>query len=82
MVGFLRPRIYTCRPRPSRPLGVLVQTSDPRSEGGSDIIATDVVGFDIQILDEAAPVAFWLGASPDNLPGASGIDDDFQYRRR
>ncbi|MCC9601486.1 hypothetical protein LOC67_13095 [Stieleria sp. JC731] len=42
--------------------------------GGSDIIATDVVGFNIQIYDPSAPRFVWMG--PDGQPGVAGVDDD------
>jgi hypothetical protein len=39
------------------------------NRGGSDIIATDVLGFDVQIYDPAAPKFIWEG--PDRVPGTS-----------
>lgn len=43
------------------------------NRGGSDVIAEDVVGFDIQIFDPSAPRFVWRG--PDGVPGSVGNDD-------
>lgn len=44
------------------------------NRGGSDVVAKDVVGFDVQIFDPGAPTYAWVG--PDGLPGQGGVDDD------
>ncbi|MEL6109079.1 MAG: hypothetical protein AAFU85_23990 [Planctomycetota bacterium] len=43
------------------------------NRAGSDVIATDVVGFDIQVFDPDAPKFIWYG--PDSVPGSPGDDD-------
>ena len=43
------------------------------NRAGSDVIATDVIGFDIQVFDPDAPKFIWYG--PDGVPGAPGDDD-------
>ncbi|KAA5540691.1 hypothetical protein FYK55_20075 [Roseiconus nitratireducens] len=43
------------------------------NRGGSDVIADDVVGFDVQVFDPAAPRFIWVGG--DGVPGAAGDDD-------
>lgn len=43
------------------------------NRGGSDVIAKDVVGFDIQIYDPSAPRYVWVGQ--DTFPGSAGDDD-------
>ena len=43
------------------------------NRGGSDVIATDVVGFDIRIFDPQAPKLAWEGR--DRVPGGIGDDD-------
>ncbi|MEO1527888.1 MAG: hypothetical protein AAFX06_20850 [Planctomycetota bacterium] len=45
------------------------------NRAGSDVIATDVLGFDIQVFDPDAPQFVWYG--PDGVPGAPGDDDGF-----
>ncbi len=42
--------------------------------GGSDIVARDIVGFNVQIFDPSAPRYVWMG--PDGQPGIAGVDDD------
>ncbi|MCA9139473.1 MAG: hypothetical protein KDB00_22020, partial [Planctomycetales bacterium] len=43
------------------------------NRGGSDVIAKDVVGFDVQIYDPSAPRYVWVGQ--DTFPGGPGDDD-------
>ncbi len=43
------------------------------NRGGSDVIAEDLVGFDIQIFDPNAPRFVWRG--PNGVPGNVGNDD-------
>lgn len=44
------------------------------NRGGSDVIAKDVVGFDVQVYDPNAPRFVWVGN--DGLPGVANFDDD------
>jgi hypothetical protein len=41
--------------------------------GGSDVIASNVLSFDVKIFDDQAPAFVWLG--PDGVPGQKGDDD-------
>lgn len=80
MVGFMRPEFsladyyYDRLPQvgeSDHPMGIPV--ASPTLRGGSDIIAEDVLAFDVQVFDPAAPLAIWLG--PDGVPGSAGDDD-------
>ena len=73
MVGFLRPEYvltdYT-----------LTDRSDPTTavatyRAGTDVIASDVLSFDVQVLDPSAPKWVWIGSDPNNVPGNVGDDD-------
>ncbi|MCO8123649.1 hypothetical protein NHH03_18025 [Stieleria sp. TO1_6] len=44
------------------------------NRGGTDVIATDVVGFNVQIFDSTAPKFIWTG-SQNGVPGGVGDDD-------
>tara|TARA_R110002072_G_scaffold11215_4_gene51113 strand:- start:14782 stop:17157 length:2376 start_codon:yes stop_codon:yes gene_type:complete len=41
---------------------------------GDDIVARDVLAFDIRIFDPLAPI--YTGVGADNQPGVAGVDDD------
>ncbi|QDT60245.1 hypothetical protein SV7mr_27650 [Stieleria bergensis] len=80
LMGFLRPE-FGLADRVSDQGAGLRAAGEPvaiSNRGGSDIIATDVVGFDIRIYDENAPKFIWVGApaAGNPAPGASGVDDD------
>jgi hypothetical protein len=43
------------------------------NRGGSEIVASDLLAFDLQIFDEAAPKYVWIG--PDGTSGSAANDD-------
>jgi hypothetical protein len=50
-------------------------TADSRwDRTGEDVIATDLLSFDVRGFDRTAPI--FVTSGPDNLPGAAGVDDD------
>ena len=77
MVGFLRPEFcltdYTVADRTS--LATAAATSAPTYRGGADVIASDVLGFDVKVYDPSTPNFIWMGSSPQNVPGIPGDDD-------
>ena len=44
------------------------------NRAGTDVIAEDVIGFNVQIFDPDAPRFIWMGE--DRAQGAAGVDDD------
>ncbi|QEF99441.1 hypothetical protein Mal15_35060 [Stieleria maiorica] len=75
MTTFLRPE-FALVDRMSD-AGAGLQEAGERPEiinrGGSDIVATDVVSFDVRIFDPSAPHFVWEGR--DRVPGNLGDDD-------
>ena len=75
MTTFLRPE-FALADRVSDFGGGLLgamETAAVVSRGGSDIVATDIVGFDVRAFDPSAPQYVWEGL--DGVPGQPGDDD-------
>lgn len=71
---FLRPEFNLADRVSDEATGVANPVVASINRGGTDIIATDVVGFNVQVFDPKAPRYVWMG--PDGLPGVGGFDDD------
>lgn len=78
MVGFMRPEFvltdYSVANRSTA--ATAAATSNQTFRGGADIIAPDVLAFDVQVFDENAPNFVWMGSPPMNVPGNPNPPDD------
>lgn len=70
---FLRPEFNLADRVSDEATGVATPVVASINRGGTDIIATDVVGFNVQVFDPSAPRYVWMG--PNAVPGAVGDDD-------
>ncbi|MGV3484442.1 MAG: PulJ/GspJ family protein [Planctomycetaceae bacterium] len=75
MTGFLRPEFSLTDYSLANPSTTANAVATFR--GGADVIATDVLGFDVQVFDADAPNFIWLGnaATSQNVAGRPGDDD-------
>jgi hypothetical protein len=77
MVGFLRPEFsltdYTVANRTSA--ATSAATAVPTYRGGADVVASDLLGFDVKVYDPNAPNFVWMGTAGQNVPGLPGDDD-------
>ncbi len=71
MVGFLRPEFNLTDTVSDISAGGTGTVAVNR--GGSDIVASDVLGFNLQIFDQTAPKYMWIG--PDGSSGTTANDD-------
>ena len=71
LVGFLRPEFNLADTVSDAAAGGSETAGVNR--GGADIIASDVIGFDVQVFDPSAPKYVWVG--PDGSSGDIGDDD-------
>ncbi len=75
MTGFVRPE-YTLSDY-MLPWGAATRDQAmPTLRGGSDIVAEDVLSFDIQVFDPTAPLAIWRGRDGVFGTPATGESDD------
>lgn len=72
--SFLRPEFNLADRVTDEASGVGTPIVSSINRGGTDIIATDVVGFNIQVFDPNAPRYVWMG--PDGAPGTLNVNDD------
>ena len=70
MVGFVRPEFTLA----DHWYDFGTNTARPTLRGGSDIVANDLLAFDVQVYDPSAVVSIWTG--PDGQPGVAGVNDD------
>lgn len=77
LVGFLRPEFtltdYVVANRTSA--ATAAATSSPTYRGGADLVAPDLLGFDVKVFDPSSPNFIWMGTAPNNVPGNPGDDD-------
>lgn len=69
MVGFLRPE-FNLAERVVNEFGSIVDIE----RGGEDVIAKNVLSFDVRVFDPNAPSFVWVG--PDGQEGVAGVDDN------
>ncbi len=76
MVGFLRPEFNLAdrvRGPNAAPSGSNTEAMAIVSRGGSDIVATDILSFDLKAFDPGA--AYYMSLGPNDFEGSPGDDD-------